>query len=73
MKSLMEQLLDSLDIPTRDDDGNIRSAEDLTADVLALIETCNTEDAGRLLFMLLIAKHMEEEDEKLNERIGRIL
>lgn len=61
-KTEVEKLLESIGIEVRDDDGNIRSPDDLTKDVNALLETCDKEDAGRLLFMLAVAKHMDEDE-----------
>lgn len=58
-KSEIEKTLESVGIHTRDEDGNIRSAEELTKDVMALLEQCDKENGARLLFLLLIARKID--------------
>ena len=52
-------VLESLGIKVRNEDGAIRSKEELTAEVLALLESCDKEDGFRLLFVLSAAAHID--------------
>lgn len=60
MKTVLEELLEDVGIPLRDENNVLRSAEDLTKDVMALLAQCDEEDAGRLLFLIAAAKHAED-------------
>ena len=53
------RVLESLGIKVRNEDGAIRSKEELTAEVLALLESCDKEDGFRLLSALLAAAHID--------------
>ena len=53
------RVLESLGIKVRNEDGDIRSKEELTAEVLALLENCDKEDGIRLLFALSAAAHID--------------
>lgn len=53
------RVLESLGIKVRNENGNIRSKEELTVEVLALLENCNKEDGIRLLFALSAAAHVD--------------
>lgn len=68
MKTLIEQVLEDIGIQTRDENKVLRSPEDLTNDVMALLNQCGEEDAARLLFMILTAKHIEDAAGRIEER-----
>ncbi len=53
------RVLESLGIKARNEDGDIRSKEELTAEVMALLENCDKEDGIRLLFALSAAAHVD--------------
>ena len=53
------RVLDSLGIKVRNANGDIRSKEKLTAEVLDLLENCDKEDSIRLLFALSAAAHVD--------------
>lgn len=53
------RVLESLGIKVRNEDGAIRSKEELTTEVMALLESCDKEDGFRLLFALLAAAHID--------------
>lgn len=53
------RVLESLGIKARNEDGDIRSKEELTAEVLALLENCDKEDGFRLLFALSAAAYVD--------------
>ena len=61
MKSVLEEVLEGVGIRVRDADGNIRSPEDLTEDVMALAMECEVEDVYRLLFLIALARHMDND------------
>ena len=52
-------VLESLGIKVRNENDDIRSKEELTAEVLALLENCGKEDGIRLLFALSAAAHID--------------
>lgn len=54
-----ERVLESLGIKVRNEDGDIRSKEELTAEVLALLENCDKENGIRFLFALSAAAHVD--------------
>lgn len=53
------RVLESLGIKARNEDGDIRSKEELTAEVMALLENCDKEDGIRLLFALSAAAYVD--------------
>lgn len=53
------RVLESLGIKVRAENGDIRSKEELTAEVLSLLENCDKEDGIRLLFVLSAAAHID--------------
>lgn len=68
MKTLVEQELIKMGIRTRDDDGNLRSEEELTEDVMAYLAKCDEEYASQILFTLLITRAVEEAGEQIEKR-----
>lgn len=58
-KSETERMLESLGIKVRNENGDIRSKEELTTEVMALLESCDKEDGIRLLFALSAAAHVD--------------
>ena len=58
-KSETARVLESLGIKVRNENGDIRSKEELTAKVLALLENSDKEDGFSLLFALLAAAHID--------------
>lgn len=55
-----ERTLERLGVKVRDNNGNIRSAEELTTDVMELFDKCDGEDKARLLFLVALAFRMDE-------------
>lgn len=55
-----ERTLERLGVKVRDNNGNFRSAEELTADVMELFDQCDGEDKVRLLFLVALAFRMDE-------------
>lgn len=53
------RVLESLGIKVRNENGNIRSKEELTTEVLALLDNCDKEDGIRLLFVLSAAAYVD--------------
>ena len=53
------RVLESLGIKVRNENGDIRSKEELTAKLLTLLENCDKEDGIRLLFALSAAAHID--------------
>ena len=53
------RVLESLGINVRNENGDLRSKEELTAEVLALLENCYKEDGIRLLFALSAAAYVD--------------
>ena len=53
------RVLESLGIKVRNENDNIRSKEELTTEVLALLDNCDKEDGIRLLFVLSAATHID--------------
>lgn len=58
-KSETVRVLESLGIKIRNENGDIRSKEELTTEVLALLGNCDKEDGIRLLFALSAAAHVD--------------
>lgn len=58
-KSETERMLESLGIKVRNKNGDIRSKEELTTEVMTLLESCDKEDGIRLLFVLSAAAHID--------------
>ena len=53
------RVLESLGIKVRNENGDIRSKEEFTTEVMALLESCDKEDGIRLLFALSAAAHID--------------
>lgn len=53
------RVLESLGIKVRNENGDIRSKEELTTEVMALLESCDKEDGIRLLFVLSAAAYVD--------------
>ena len=68
MKTLLEKTLNDIGIRTRDENNVLRSAEELTEDVMALLAQCDEENAGRLLFMIAAARHIEDAGDEIAKR-----
>ena len=60
-KTEVERTLEQIGINPRDENGNIRSADDLTVEVMALFDQCDGADKMLLLMMLEIAKKIDDE------------
>ena len=60
-KTQVEKTLEEIGIDPRDDNGEIRSADDLTEEVMALFEQCNGVDKMLLLAMLELSKKMDDD------------
>ena len=58
-KSETARVLESIGIKARNENSDIRSKEELTTEVMALLESCDKEDGFRLLFALLAAAHID--------------
>ena len=58
-KSETERMLESLGIKVRNENGDICSKEELTTEVMALLESCDKEDGIRLLFAFSAAAHVD--------------
>lgn len=68
LKSNVERTLDRIKIPARDENGELRSAEALTKDVLAFLEKCTPEYAAQMLFEIDIAKAIDDAAERIEKR-----
>lgn len=53
------RVLECLGIKVRNENGDLRSKEELTAEVLVLLESCDKEDGIRLLFALSAAAYID--------------
>ena len=60
-KTQVEKTLEEIGINPRDENGDIRSAEDLTEEVMALFDQCDGVDKMLLLMMLEIAKKIDDD------------
>ena len=59
LKSNVEHILGRMRIPTRDENGEARSSENITEDVMAYLEQCTPEYAQQLLFEIELAKAID--------------
>ena len=60
-KTQVEKTLEEIGINPRDKNGEIRSADDLTEEVMALFDQCDGVDKMLLLMMLEIAKKIDDD------------
>lgn len=68
MKTLVDQVFAELGIKLEDNNGNPRSADEVTEDVMALLEECDEETASRVLLALSLAGPIEEAGNRIEGR-----
>lgn len=68
LKTNVERTLDRLRITVRDENDEPRSADELTADVMAYLEQCTPEYAQQLLFEIDLAKAIDDAAERIEKK-----
>lgn len=66
-KTEMEKTLDIIGINARDSNGNIRSADELTEEVMTIFNQCDGVNKLYLLAMLKLAKTLDDDSYYLYE------
>lgn len=66
MKTQVEETLEELGINPRDENGGIRSADDLTEEVMNLLECCDGVSTMFILAMIKISRMIDDDMHYLN-------
>lgn len=67
MKTSMEVILEDIGIQPRDEKGVPRSADDLTKEVMALLDTCDVETASKIYLEITTAGAIESAAKRIKE------
>ena len=60
-KTEVEKMLENIGVNTRDDNGSIRSSEELAEEVMVIFNQCEDINKVRLIVMLELAKRMDDD------------